>query len=118
MKGVKRGACEKIHKRVSLRAPAVRDGGSVAANADVVEARVSGGGGQREPEVWGRYLGAGLTWAVVTLVFAFAGLWLDGRWGTRPVMTLVMAFAGAAAGFWSMLRQLTGPGPGSGDGDR
>ena len=78
---------------------------------------MSGRGRPQEPASWGRYLGAGMSWAVVTLAFVFAGVWLDGEWGTRPVATLVLAFVGAAAGLWSMLRQLTPGGPGARDSD-
>ncbi len=67
---------------------------------------MTGNGGQQTPPTWGRYLGAGLSWALVTLAFVFAGMWVDGKLGTRPVLTLVFAFVGAAAGFWSMLRQV------------
>ncbi len=78
--------------------------------------RVSGGG-RPEPPPWGRYMGAGLSWALVTMAFVYGGLWLDGKLGTRPLLTLVLAFVGAAAGLWSMVRQLTGGG-GTGGPDR
>jgi len=64
----------------------------------------------------GRYLGAGLTWALATLLFLAAGAWLGERLGSRSVGALIGAFVGASAGFVWMVRQLTaggGSGPGS-----
>jgi hypothetical protein len=75
-----------------------------------------------------RYLGAGLTWALATLLFLVAGAWVGERLGGRSVGALIGAFVGASAGFAWMVRQLTprgesgqratgndaGGGPGSG----
>lgn len=53
-----------------------------------------------------RYLGYGLTWALSTLLFLYLGT-LGDRWlGTRPALTLIGAFVGAAAGFYYMYRHL------------
>lgn len=49
-----------------------------------------------------RYLGFGLTWALSTLLFLWLGTVVDGWLGTRPLLTLVGAFTGAGAGFYSM----------------
>lgn len=53
-----------------------------------------------------RYLGYGLTWALSTLLFLYLGTlgdkWLD----TKPALTLLGAFVGAAAGFYYMYRHL------------
>lgn len=50
----------------------------------------------------GEYLGYGLTWVLSTLLFMLGGQALDQWLGTGQVLTLVGAFVGAAAGFWSM----------------
>ncbi|HUH11551.1 MAG TPA: AtpZ/AtpI family protein [Longimicrobiales bacterium] len=64
-----------------------------------------GGGGASAANA-GRYLGHGLTWVGATLLFLLAGQQLD-RWvGTEPLFTLLGAFVGAAAGFWSMYYHL------------
>jgi positive regulator of sigma E activity len=55
----------------------------------------------------GRYLTAGLTWALSTLFFLFVGSWLDGRLGTEPVLTVVGAFVGGGAGLYWMIRHLS-----------
>lgn len=64
-------------------------------------------GGRGSPaDSAGRYLGHGLTWVGATLLFLLGGQQLD-RWvGTEPLFTLLGAFVGAAAGFWSMYYHL------------
>jgi F0F1-type ATP synthase assembly protein I len=49
-----------------------------------------------------RHLGFGLTWALSTLLFLWLGTVVDGWLATRPLFTLVGAFVGAGAGFYSM----------------
>ena len=53
-----------------------------------------------------RYLGYGLTWALSTLLFLYLGTLADEWLGTKPALTLVGAFVGAAAGFYYMYRHL------------
>ena len=64
----------------------------------------------REPESpWvasSRYAGLGLQLAASIGLFLWAGWWLDGKLGTTPLLTIVGAFAGAGAGFYSLYRQL------------
>jgi F0F1-type ATP synthase assembly protein I len=60
--------------------------------------------------VWsemGRYAHLGFQLALSTGLFLLGGWWLDGKIGTTPLLTIVGAFAGAAAGFYSMIHQLT-----------
>jgi F0F1-type ATP synthase assembly protein I len=55
----------------------------------------------------GRYLGVGMTWALSTALFLYLGSRAD-RWlGTRPWLTLIGAFVGAAAGFYYLFHSLT-----------
>jgi hypothetical protein len=61
----------------------------------------------------GRYMGVGLTLAASTLVFTLAGEWIGERLGSRSLGVLIGAFVGAAAGFYWMIRTLSG-----GDGGR
>ncbi len=63
----------------------------------------AGDGGQPNPA---SYLGAGLTWALSTLLFLWLGSKADEWLGTRPWLTLVGAFVGAAAGFYYMIHHL------------
>jgi F0F1-type ATP synthase assembly protein I len=53
-----------------------------------------------------RYMGIGLTMALATGLFMYAGVRAD-RWlGTDPWMTLIGAFVGASAGFYYMYHHL------------
>lgn len=54
------------------------------------------------------FAGVGLQFAITVLLFAFLGVWLDRRLGWSPWLTLVMVFAGAVLGFWSMYRRMAG----------
>lgn len=60
-------------------------------------------GGPREIlRVSGRYMGHGLTLALSVLLFLAGGAWVDSKLGTTPVLLVVGAFVGAAAGFYSL----------------
>ena len=52
------------------------------------------------------FAGIGVQFAVTIVVFAFAGVWLDGQLGTSPLFVLVMVFGGAGLGFWSLVRKV------------
>ena len=53
-----------------------------------------------------RYMGIGLTMALATGLFMYAGVRAD-RWlGTEPWLTLLGAFTGAGAGFYYMYYHL------------
>lgn len=63
----------------------------------------------------GRHLGWGLMWAASTALFLLLG-WVVDRWlGTVPLFTVIGAFVGAGAGFYSLYRHLVAD---SRDGDR
>jgi F0F1-type ATP synthase assembly protein I len=50
----------------------------------------------------GQYMGYGLTLALSVLLFLGLGAWLDSKLGTSPLLLLVGAFIGMAAGFYSL----------------
>lgn len=52
------------------------------------------------------YLGLGFQFAATILFFLFVGHWLDGRFGTDPVLLVVGVFGGAAVGFIALYRDL------------
>ena len=52
------------------------------------------------------FAGVGLQFAGAILLFLFAGRWLDEKLGTEPWLLLSGVMIGAAAGFYSMYRQL------------
>lgn len=73
----------------------------------------SGNRDRSSPTVWselGRYGGHGLTIGIATALFAWLGTLVDGRLHTEPLFVLLGAFVGFAAGFYSMMRHLTGGG--------
>jgi F0F1-type ATP synthase assembly protein I len=53
-----------------------------------------------------RALGAGLTLAVSVGLFAYFGLWLDARFGTRPWLLLVCVGCGIVGGILHLIRVL------------
>src|SRR5689334_25154891 len=53
------------------------------------------------------FAGIGLQFALTILVFVFAGVWLDKRFGTSPWLLLIFVCLGAAGGFYSMYRRVT-----------
>lgn len=80
---------------------------------------VSGGAGGQRPtpprkgqaSVSGaQFAGVGLQFALTIVVFAFAGIWLDKHLGTSPWLVILGVFVGAAAGFFSIYRQLMNAG--------
>ncbi len=50
----------------------------------------------------GQFLGYGLQWAMATVLFLFLGWLADGWLGTKPLLTIIGAFVGAGAGFYSL----------------
>jgi ATP synthase protein I len=53
-----------------------------------------------------RYTGAGLEFFAGIAVLTIIGVWLDGRFGTSPVLTIVFAFVGFAASTWNLVRSV------------
>lgn len=53
-----------------------------------------------------RYSGFGLQLAGSVALFMAGGWWVDGRLGTTPLLTIVGALGGGAAGFYSLYRHL------------
>ena len=67
----------------------------------------------------GVYIGSGFQFAAAIAAGLFAGWWLDGKLGTSPLLLIAGCLAGAAAGFWYLVRSLGGGngekgGPGKG----
>jgi F0F1-type ATP synthase assembly protein I len=54
----------------------------------------------------GDVLGVGLQFALSIVLFLFVGRWLDEKLGTAPWLLLAGVMIGAAAGFYSLYRQL------------
>ena len=56
--------------------------------------------------VTARYSGLGLQWALAVLLFTAVGWWVDGRLGVAPLFTILGAFVGGGAGFYSFYMHL------------
>ena len=52
------------------------------------------------------FAGAGIQFAVFLVVGSFAGIWVDKQLGTSPWFLIILVFAGAAAGFYSLYHKL------------
>lgn len=53
-----------------------------------------------------RYATTGIEFFATIAVLALLGLWLDGRFHTSPVLTVVLTFLGFAAATWNLLRSV------------
>jgi len=53
------------------------------------------------------FAGVGIQFALVIIVFLFAGQWLDNRFGTNGMLTIAGVFIGAGAAFYSMYRKIS-----------
>ena len=63
----------------------------------------NGSDGRREMmRASGQFLGLGLTWALAVLLFLGIGAWIDSKVGTSPILMILGAFVGGAAGFYSL----------------
>jgi len=75
----------------------------------MAESGGKGAGGEEPPvlvEV-ARYSGLGLQLAASVTLFMLGGSWVDGKLGTSPLLTVLGAFAGGAAGFYNLYRAMT-----------
>jgi F0F1-type ATP synthase assembly protein I len=50
----------------------------------------------------GQFMGHGMTLALAVLLFMGIGWWFDSKVGTGPILTILGAFVGGAAGFYSL----------------
>jgi ATP synthase protein I len=69
---------------------------------------------RRHPADWacvlreaGPLLGIGTSLAITVLLGVLAGRWVDARWGTEPVFTLVGAVLGIGGGLYGFIRTVT-----------
>ncbi len=52
------------------------------------------------------YAGFGIQFVAAILLFAYAGSWIDGVAGTRPLFLVIGVFLGAGGTFYSMYRRV------------
>jgi len=54
----------------------------------------------------GPYIGLGLQLAVTVTVMVFLGIWLDGQFETKPILTVVFAFFGVFVGMYTFIKSV------------
>jgi len=68
-----------------------------------VEPNKSGKNDDLDPG-WMNYLGLGTQLAVTVVGMTFLGIWLDKKFNTEPVLTIVCAFLGITAGMYNFIK--------------
>jgi len=53
---------------------------------------------------WVSYLGLGMQLAVTVTAMTFLGIWLDKKYNTEPVFTIICSFFGVAAGIYNFIK--------------
>jgi F0F1-type ATP synthase assembly protein I len=53
------------------------------------------------------YIGLGMQLAVTVTAMVFLGIWLDGMFSTKPVLTVIGAFLGIFAGMYNFIKSVT-----------
>jgi ATP synthase protein I len=54
----------------------------------------------------GPYIGLGLQLTVTVTAMVFLGIWLDGQFETKPILTIVLAFFGIFAGMYTFIKSV------------
>lgn len=66
----------------------------------------SGDDRRRVERSYFRFATTGVEFFVTLAALAFLGMWLDGRFHTSPVLTIVLTLVGFAAATWNLLRSV------------
>ncbi len=53
---------------------------------------------------YGPYLGLGLQLAITVVAMVFLGIWLDKKFMTSPILTIVCSFLGVFAGLYNFIK--------------
>lgn len=56
-----------------------------------------------------RFAGVGVQFGLTIFLLTLLGIWLDGRFGTRPLFTVVLLLLAFVGATWSLVRQVLGP---------
>ena len=59
---------------------------------------------------YGPYLGLGLQLAVTVAAMVFLGIWLDDKFGTSPIFTIICSFLGVSAALYNFIKTVLKPG--------
>ena len=52
------------------------------------------------------YVGLGLQLAVTVTVTVFLGVWLDDKFDTNPILTIILSFFGVFAGLYTFIKSV------------
>lgn len=55
---------------------------------------------------WMRYIGLGVQLAATVTIMAFLGVWLDGKFDTGPLLTVIFSFLGVASGLYTFIKSV------------
>jgi ATP synthase protein I len=53
---------------------------------------------------WISYFGLGIELAATVTIMLFIGVWLDKKFNTEPILTVIFAFLGVASGLYNFIR--------------
>jgi ATP synthase protein I len=53
---------------------------------------------------WTQYLGLGTELAATVGVMTYIGVWLDGKFKTDPIFTIICSFLGIAGGLYNFIK--------------
>jgi F0F1-type ATP synthase assembly protein I len=81
---------------------------SADGNTPPVSAESGGSRRNAKPLSGMEFTTIGLEFGAVLVGAALAGVWLDKRFGTSPILLILGTFAGAGGGIYSMYRRLMG----------
>lgn len=60
--------------------------------------------GENSDRSWVNYLGLGFELAATVTIMFFIGVWLDGKFNTKPILTVVFSFLGVASALYNFIR--------------
>ena len=63
-------------------------------------------GDDNSDKSWIEYLNLGSQLAITVTAMVFVGVWLDGKFDTRPVLTVVFSFLGVAGGLYNFIKSV------------
>ena len=53
---------------------------------------------------WMMYIGLGTQLAATVVLMVLLGVWLDGKFNTRPVLTVIFSFLGVVSGMYNFIK--------------
>ncbi|HUX92568.1 MAG TPA: AtpZ/AtpI family protein [Ignavibacteriaceae bacterium] len=56
------------------------------------------------PNAWVGYIGLGSQLAVTVVVMVLLGVWLDKKFSTEPILTIIFSFIGIAGGMYNFIK--------------